>query len=293
MTDYWNKKISIHHLYYALSICILCAICLLVILCSSKISDEAFQNFSFASTVVSIVLAVVSILFSIWTSRGINDSFGNFRGLKTDLQDEMSKISEVSLTGKKFESDIEVYVGHDSVNVPRLMKEAKHYIFLHAAYYPKYGVDEQGVILKEVLDNNPKLKLKVVFSSSSAEWTSEFARILRPHFSKEAYVEALNHSKLLFEQLNEMHGKRVQIIETEQLPVFPILMIDNDLIIGFYSHSRIVAPHGLWIKIRNKKVISMYETLAVNGDDDANISDFTNEEKAIFRFVEEIYNTLK
>ena len=70
-------------------------------------------------------------------------------------------------------------------------------------------------------------------------------------------------------------------------------MIDNDLIIGFYSHSRIVAPHGLWIKIRNKKVISMYETLAVNGDDDANISDFTNEEKAIFRFVEEIYNTLK
>ena len=37
----------------------------------------------------------------------------------------------------------------------------------------------------------------------------------------------------------------------------------------------------------------MYETLAVNGDDDANISDFTNEEKAIFRFVEEIYNGQK
>ena len=55
MADYWNKKISIHHLYYALAICILCAICILVVLCSSRISDEAFQNFSFASTVVSIV----------------------------------------------------------------------------------------------------------------------------------------------------------------------------------------------------------------------------------------------
>ena len=55
MADYWNKKISIHHLYYALSICTLCAICILVVLCSSRISDEAFQNFSFASTVVSIV----------------------------------------------------------------------------------------------------------------------------------------------------------------------------------------------------------------------------------------------
>ena len=54
MADYWNKKISIHHFYYALSICILCAICILVVLCS-RISDEAFQNFSFASTVVSIV----------------------------------------------------------------------------------------------------------------------------------------------------------------------------------------------------------------------------------------------
>lgn len=108
MADYWNKKISIHHLYYALSICTLCAICILVVLCSSRISDEAFQNFSFASTVVSIVLAVVSILFSIWTSRGINDSFGNLRGLKTDLQDEMSKISDVSLIEKKFDSDIDV-----------------------------------------------------------------------------------------------------------------------------------------------------------------------------------------
>ena len=153
MADYWNKKISIHHLYYALLICILCAICILVVLCSSRISDEAFQNFSFASTVVSIVLAVVSILFSIWTSRGINDSFGNLRGLKTDLQDEMSKISDVSLIEKKFVSEIDVYVGHDSINVTRLMKEAKHYIFLHAAYYPKYGVDEQGEILKEVLEN--------------------------------------------------------------------------------------------------------------------------------------------
>ena len=37
----------------------------------------------------------------------------------------------------------------------------------------------------------------------------------------------------------------------------------------------------------------MYETLAINGGDNANISDFTNEEKAIFRFVEEIYNGLK
>lgn len=293
MADYWNKKISIHHLYYALAICILCAICILVVLCSSRISDEAFQNFSFASTVVSIVLAVVSILFSIWTSRGINDSFGNLRGLKTDLQDEMSKISEVSLMEKKIDSDIDVYVGHDSINVTRLMKEAKHYIFLHAAYYPKYGVDEQGEILKEVLENNPKFKLKAIFSSSSADWTDEFAKILRPHFSKEAYIKALNHSKLLFEQLHETYGKRVQIIETELLPMFPILMIDNDLIVGFYSHSRIAAPYGLWIKIRNKKVISMYETLAVNGDDNANISDFTNEEKAIFRFVEEIYNGQK
>lgn len=97
----------------------------------------------------------------------------------------------------------------------------------------------------------------------------------------------MTHSKLLFEQLHETYGKRVQIIETEQLPMFPILMIDNDLIVGFYSHSQIAAPYGLWIKIRNKKVISMYETLAINGGDDANISDFTNEEKAIFRFVED------
>lgn len=37
----------------------------------------------------------------------------------------------------------------------------------------------------------------------------------------------------------------------------------------------------------------MYETLAVNGDDNANISDFTNEVKPYLDSVEEIYNTQK
>ena len=80
------------------------------------------------------------------------------------------------------------------------------------------------------------------------------------------------------------------INNTDKLPMFPIVMIDDYLIIGFYSHSKIIAPHGLWLKIKNKNVMTMYEKLKLQGNDNLDISQWTDEEKAIFRFVEEIYN---
>ena len=71
--------------------------------------------------------------------------------------------------------------------------------------------------------------------------------------------------------------------------MFPIIMIDDILIIGFYAHSKVPAPQGLWIKIKNKNVVTMYEKLILH--EKAEVIDFSNwsaEEKAIFRFVEEI-----
>lgn len=73
--------------------------------------------------------------------------------------------------------------------------------------------------------------------------------------------------------------------------MFPIIMIDDYLIIGFYSHSRVIAPHGLWLKIRNKNVTTMYEKMKLHGNENVDLSNFSNEEKAIYRFVEEIYNS--
>lgn len=280
---------KIFHLYYTIAIFTIIIIGLISIeLCSD---GEAFSCFSFAATLVSIVLAVVSIFFTVVSSQKMNTSYNNLKELKTDIKDEVSRFSNKESWGSRFDSDIEVFVGHDSVNVSELMKNARQYIFLHAAYYPKYGVDAQGEIIKQALKQNSQLKLSVTFSADTQSWIEEFAQILRPHFSEADYKNACNNSKVLFDSLQNLFGKeRVMINNTDKLPMFPIIMIDDYLIIGFYSHSKIIAPHGLWLKIKNKNVMTMYEKLKLHGNDNLDISQWTDEEKAIFRFVEEIYN---
>lgn len=285
-----KSEIKIYHLYYTIAIFIITIIGIITLWLCNK--NDAFTSFSFASTLVSIVLAVVSIFFSVVSSQRMNTSYNNIKGLKTDIEDEVSRISKVETPPSHFESNIEIFVGHDSANVTQLMQNAKQYIFLHAAYYPKYGVDEQGEIIKQVLEQNSQLKLSVVFSSTNEPWIGEFAKILRPHFSETEYKDACINSKVLFETLQSTYGKnRVKIRETAKLPMFPIIMIDDCLIVGFYSHSKIIAPHGLWLKIQNRNITTMYEKMELHGNENVDMSKFSNEEKAIFRFVEEIYNS--
>lgn len=52
-----------------------------------------------------------------------------------------------------------------------------------------------------------------------------------------------------------------------------------------------IAPHGLWLKIRNKNVTTMYEKMKLHGNENVDLNNFSNEEKAIYRFVEEVYNS--
>ena len=59
-----NKQISIHHLYYVILIAGLILL-FVILLFPYGVSRYAFDNFSFASTITSIVLAVVSIVYSI------------------------------------------------------------------------------------------------------------------------------------------------------------------------------------------------------------------------------------
>ena len=174
-----------------------------------------------------------------------------------------------------------------------LIQNAKQYICFHAAYYPKYGLGEQGEIIKQVLKQNPNLKLSVIFTSINTSWIKEFAQILRSHyFNTNAYIDAVKTSKSFFEDLREnIDSNRVAVIESEKLPMFPIILIDDILIIGFYAHSKFPAPQGLWLKIKNKNVVTMYEKLKIHGNSEAiDFSNCSDEDKAIFRFVEEIFN---
>lgn len=77
--SFCRKKVSILRLIYVSIIFAIVQVFLLVI-CPGKISSYAFENFSFASTLISIVLAVVSIVYTLQS--GLS-SFGQLNSIKT------------------------------------------------------------------------------------------------------------------------------------------------------------------------------------------------------------------
>lgn len=89
-----SKKISIHHLYYVLIIGLLIIIGLILIV-PSRVSDTAFDNFSFASTITSIVLAVVSIVYSIQSGNISNIQLDSVRGIDTEIKKQLEGFSHI------------------------------------------------------------------------------------------------------------------------------------------------------------------------------------------------------
>lgn len=75
---FWTRKVSIWHIVYIVLICLIVNVFLICIL-PGRINDSAYQNFSFAATIVSIVLAVVSIVYSLQS--GLS-SIGQLNGIK-------------------------------------------------------------------------------------------------------------------------------------------------------------------------------------------------------------------
>lgn len=192
----------------------------------------------------------------------------------------VGKTSEATLDG-----EYHCFVTHDAVDVPSLINHARHQIVLHAAYYPKYGVDDQGEYILQAMRQNPKLHLTAIFTDPESPWLEEFSHTLRTHFTEDLFVTQLEASKQLFIHCQKEFGsKRVRVCDTSLLPMMPLIMIDDTLIIGHYAHSQIKPPHGLWFTIKHPKILSMYMTLLAGGIPDCN----TVEERAILRYVEEL-----
>ena len=178
------------------------------------------------------------------------------------------------------------YITHDAVGVPQLIRQARHRIVFHAAYYPKYGFDQQGKDLWSAMEDNSRLLLTAIFADvDHVAWTEEFGRVLRPFYTAKDFKDDLEASKRHFVRcLSHFGSKRVRILDTPRLPLFPAIMIDDTLIIGHYAHSREITPDGLWLTIHHPKIRSMYECLLAGGVPECE----TPEERAILRYVEEL-----
>lgn len=186
----------------------------------------------------------------------------------------------------QIKATIHHYLTHDAVNVPALISNAKHIIVLHAAFYPKYGLDSQGEDLRKALEGNPSLKLTVIFTDAKkASWSDEFAVSLRDYFlGRDKFEESVRMTKEYFINLRDkIDSERVSILDTARLPFFPMILIDNTIIVGHYAHSKIIPPLGFWFTITYPKIHTMYESLLYGRTPECN-----REEEAILRYLEEL-----
>ena len=81
-----TKKVSIMHVVYGFIILALLAV-FLILLAPGHVSEFAFSNFSFAATLISIVLAVVSIIYSLQSGLSNN----SYKAKMVEIQDSISK----------------------------------------------------------------------------------------------------------------------------------------------------------------------------------------------------------
>lgn len=178
------------------------------------------------------------------------------------------------------------FVGHDAVNVPELIRKARRHLVLHAAFYPKYGFDNQGDDVSKAMEKYTSLRLKAIFTDVKAPWVDEFAVTLRDYFAEAGvFASDLEVTKRHFVRLQKKFGtKRIHICDTARLPMFPIILIDDTIIVGHYAHSSIIPPNGLWFTIKHPKIPAMYESLLAGIVPECE----TPEESAILRYIEEL-----
>ena len=98
-SSFWTRKISIWHIIYIIVICLIINIFLLCIV-PGRINDEAYHNFTFAATITSIVLAVVSIVYSIQSGLMTFNRMGGIRDIEDRIGEELDRFKDLDASIK-------------------------------------------------------------------------------------------------------------------------------------------------------------------------------------------------
>lgn len=82
------------HLMYIVIICFIVMVSTLCVM-PNYVSDSAFQNFSFASTIVSIVLAVVSIVYSLWSGQKSSNQYLGMAHIESKIDEQLKGFEHI------------------------------------------------------------------------------------------------------------------------------------------------------------------------------------------------------
>lgn len=110
-----KRQVNVMHLVYITVIFIILTILFWTL--SLNNSDDALRMFSFASTITSIVLAVVSIVYSIFSGKNVDASLGSISKTSEDIREVGSDIRNIGEDLSKVGTNIQgVAEGIETVN---------------------------------------------------------------------------------------------------------------------------------------------------------------------------------
>lgn len=88
------KQVYRLHIMYIVIICIIILVTTLCVM-PNYVSDSALQNFSFASTIVSIVLAVVSIVYSLWSGQKSSNQYLGMAHIENKIDEQLKGFEHI------------------------------------------------------------------------------------------------------------------------------------------------------------------------------------------------------
>lgn len=187
-------------------------------------------------------------------------------------------------------------VHHRTLKTWERIRDAQKEIILHAAYYPKYGYDsDYSNAFRVLMENKFTVNVTVVITDISALWAKEFGKILRYEYDTiMRFEEGINSSIAFFKKLKEEYPGRVRIITSSRLPLMPFVIVDDDILVGHYCHAETPAPNGLWMHLNSDKVSDIIEKMR-HADADKRkeyILKLTDEEKALSRYIEDVFDAI-
>lgn len=193
----------------------------------------------------------------------------------------------------------QIILDHNTFNNSERIRNAKNRIILHAAFYPNYKTPPYSTAIDELLANQDKLKVKitVIITHPNVEWANEFQKILRKEFNdiEKDFKAAIWASSNFFLDKKREYEDRIEIIFSERLPLFPVVIIDNELFIGHYCHAITPAPEGFWFYIKNDFIPKLIDYIIIGDSKNPVFNPNSSSDpklNALARYIEDIKDAI-
>ncbi|MBY6185671.1 hypothetical protein KUV89_03330 [Marinobacter hydrocarbonoclasticus] len=161
-------------------------------------------------------------------------------------------------------------------------------VLLHASLYSNFASNAIGEALERQLASGALARL-IVISTGEGPWRLAFEAMLRPTLTDQERAQLVRISDDWCADLQSRYLEKVMWVQTDQLPTLPVLICDDQIIVGHYAHSPVPAAEGLWLVLGGLADGQVEEWLSGTPLNDANSA----WEQACYRHVVECRNALE